>query len=153
MKKELEKYLPHASAEFWLIDEVTDAVAKKWEAGGDGALSEPEKVVGLVWQAHGVIENGGLPYFFEHDFNVERVAAAYEAVGLRRQASILRQAVAKFPNGRRPRDFKRCMQFVGEHEDFFNSLSEQFIEMPKEMEDVLAAYVRKHPEAFSEFIR
>jgi hypothetical protein len=154
MKESDKKDLPNASPEFWLIEEVNDAISKKWEEGGDKALSEPEKVVGTIWRVAGIIENGGLFYFFEHTYDVEDVAKAYETIGIPRAASILRKAIRKFPNSRRPADFKECMKFLDEHEEFFESLSTDFWEtQEKDLEKKLALYIKKHPEVFSEFIK
>ena len=149
MKKSKRDYLPNVSANFWLIDETFARIVEKEKKKGARALSDPERVVGLIWHVYGIIGNGGLPYFFEFTFNVEEVALAYEALGMKKSASILRKAIAKFPNARRPADFKKFIEFINEHEVFFNSLSTRFWETQADIEEVLASYIRKHSDAFS----
>lgn len=53
-----------------LIDKMSDAAfAKLKEANGNiESLSEPYKTIVLVYSAQGVIDNGGLVYFFENDW-------------------------------------------------------------------------------------
>ena len=80
------------------------------------------------------------------------MASAYEVIGMPEAASILRKAVAKFPNGRTPPSFERCMKFLDEHEEFFEALSNEFWKtQERHLEKKLAAYIRKHPETFGEY--
>lgn len=153
MKKSLRDYLPNQSDDWWLISDTLDKVEEKEKVEGTGALSEPEQVVGTVWHSSGIIENGGLMYFFQFTFDVEEVARAYDAIGLPRLASILRTAIAKFPNGRRPKDFNKCMEFIDEHEEFFVTLSEKFLKDNEKIEKKLASYIKKHPKDFAKFIK
>ena len=134
------------------INEIFLDIAKKEEKFGEEALSEPEMVVGTIWHVYGIVGNGGLFYFFEHTFDVEEVAKAYEVIGMPEAASILRKAVAKFPNGRTPPSFDRCMKFLDEHEEFFEALSNEFWKtQERHLEKKLAAYIRKLPETFGQY--
>ena len=148
-KKSIKDYLPDVSDDFRLIDEAFLKLAEREKRHGTEALSEPEKVVGLVWHVYGIVQNGGLHYFFEHTFDVEEVARAYEAVGLRKQAAILRRAISKFPLSRRPRSFKQCMRILDEHDEYFDALGMKFLSDEGEFERVVAAYIKKHPQDFS----
>ena len=148
-KKSKRDYLPNASDNFWLIDETFLRIAEKEKKEGTRALSDPERVVGTIWHVYGIIGNGGLPYFFEFTFDVEEVARAYETLGMRKSASILRKAISKFPNSRRPKDFTKCMDFIAEHEEYFMSLSTKFWETQNDIEEILASYIKKHSDAFS----
>lgn len=66
----------------------------------------------------------------------------------------MRQALAKFPNSRRPADFKECMKFLDQHEEFFEDLSTEFLGSQNEpIEDILASYIRKNAEAFQEYLK
>ena len=147
-KKSIRDYLPDASDDFWLIDEAFLKIAEKEKRQGTDALSGPEKAVGLVWHVYGIVGNGGLHYFFEHTFDVEEVAGAYEAVGLRKQAAILRKAITKFPNSRRPRSFRQCLKILDEHDAYFESLSMKFLGDEDAVERVVAAYIKKRPQDF-----
>jgi Domain of unknown function (DUF4375) len=145
----MKKYLPNASENYWLINEVFEGIEE--EMKNAGRSQGPQRVVYLVWHSAGIIGNGGLFYFFEHDFDVEEVAAAYDAIGLPESASILRQAIAKFPNSKRPVNFQKCMEFLDQHEDFFESLSTNFWHSQKGLEDILASYIKKHSKALSKY--
>jgi hypothetical protein len=151
-KESMKQYLPNVSDNFWLVDQVFDGIAEKMK-NETGQRHGPERVVYLIWHAWGIIENGGLFYFFEHDFDIEEVARAYESIGLAEAAFILRTAIAKFPNSRRPADFQKCVEFLDEHEYFFESLSTTFWNTQEGLEDILASYIKKHPEAFSEYVK
>lgn len=149
MKKAKKEYSSNLSDNFKLIDETFLRIAEKENKQGTRALSDPEKVVGAIWHVYGIIGNGGIPYFFEFTFDVEEVAKAYEKLGMRKSASILRKAISKFPNSRRPKDFKECMEFIDEHEEYFMTLSTRFWETQNKIEEILASYIKKQPEAFS----
>ena len=53
----------------------------------------------------------------------------------------MRKAILKFPNSRRPKDFKKCMDFIDEHEEYFMSLSTKFWETQNKIEEILASYM------------
>lgn len=64
-------------------------------------LSEPVRVLLLIYGAQGVIDNGGFKYFFGQDWPgnlpYEEFIAAYETIGCHSQAQELRRVIATFP--------------------------------------------------------
>jgi len=141
------------SRNFELIDGIFVKIAAKEEKLGTKSLSDEQQILGTVWQVYGIVSNGGIPYFLEHiSLDVERVAGYYEAVGMSESAALLRKAIAKFPNSKRPRDFKKFLAYMDRHEDFFDDLSNEFWATQKNIEKVLVAYIEQHPEAFREFM-
>lgn len=77
------------------------ALARVEEVGDPGLLPEPLRVVVLVHAAQGLIDNGGLPYFFGMDFpgqpDYGQFTAAYRAIGALECAGLLERALALFP--------------------------------------------------------
>ena len=71
------------------------------KAGDVTKLVTPIRTVALVHAAQGVIDNGGLQYFFESDFpgkpDYALFVEAYRAIGADDAARTLAQAVALFP--------------------------------------------------------
>jgi hypothetical protein len=68
---------------------------------------------------------------------------------MQESAAILRKAISKFPNGRRPRDFQKSMRFIEKHEEFFDDLSNQFWKTQKGIEEILARNIKEHSDSFS----
>ena len=141
------------SPDFELIDCIFIKIAEKEQKLGTEALSEEQQVVGTVWHVSGIVENGGVSYFLEHTFPVEEVALAFEAIRIPELAAILRKAIAKFPNSRRPADFKKFTAFMNQHQEFFDDLGTQFLEIQEDkLEKMLVAYIKQHEDAFKEFM-
>ena len=141
------------SPDFELIDRIFIKIAEKEKKLGTESLSEEQQVLGTVWHVSGIVENGGLAYVLEHTFDIEEVARAHEAIGMPESATLLRKAIAKFPNSRRPADFKKFAVFIDRHGDFFDDLSTEFLEIQEDkLEKLLVAYIEQHPDAFKEFM-
>ncbi len=87
-----ETLLEHASAiAFQRLDEVDGDIAK---------LAEPFQIVALIYSAQGVIDNGGLIYFFESDWPANPPYSlfvdAYRRIGRIAAADALDQAAKSF---------------------------------------------------------
>ena len=136
---------------FELIDGIFIKIAEKEQKLGTDSLNKEQQILGTVWHVYGIVSNGGIPYFLEHMFDVEEVARAYEAVGMPESAVLLRKAIAKFPNSRRPADFHKFLAYMDRHEEFFDEVSNKFWKTQSKIEKVLAAYIKAHPDAFREF--
>ncbi len=75
---------------------------REWNRFGDYAkLSPAVRTVLLVSAAQGVIDNGGLQYFFENDFEGQppysEFVEMYRAIGAKEEADALAAAVELFP--------------------------------------------------------
>jgi hypothetical protein len=86
-----------------LLAELSDAAFKKMSEVDDdlSRMEEPFKTIALVYSAQGIIDNGGLRYFFENDWPhkppYSEFADAYERIGRADLANALRSAAASFP--------------------------------------------------------
>ncbi len=81
----------------------------------------PAQTVLLIGTAQGVLDNGGLRYFFESDFpgrpSYETFADAYARIGAQQCADAIRQAAARFPfSDPHLRRAERCDQLEGKIE-------------------------------------
>jgi hypothetical protein len=82
-----------------LVDSAYQALS---QVGGDPArLSEPFRTVVVVDTAKGIIDNGGIEYFFESSFplspDYSAFSLAFRNIGMREAADDLDRAVAQFP--------------------------------------------------------
>ena len=93
-------------------------------------LPPPVRTLALVHAAQGVIDNGGLQYFFESDFPGEPDYAlfveAYRAIGADDAATTLERAVALFPFGAPHKHVKKRNEFL----DSFLDEDEQPVNSP-----------------------
>ncbi len=65
--------------------------------------SATELLILSLVTAHGILDNGGLVYFFESDFEGDvthaQIASMYEEIGMGGLATLLRSGLAVFPGG------------------------------------------------------
>lgn len=77
------------------------ALAEVDRVGHPDKLAPPVRTVVLVHAAQGIIDNGGLEYFFESDFPGQppysRFVEAYRRIGALEEAQALADAVKLFP--------------------------------------------------------
>jgi hypothetical protein len=99
--------------------------------------------------------NGGLHQFFFNDAG--RLAAdalrGLEMVGAPATAGILRRAMAVFPNGVVPPEQADRRWFLREvltpeQEKLLDDLTNEFLDSPEPVADLLSAYVDGHPDEF-----
>ena len=85
-----------------LVEHIAEVVFKHFEAGKRRRerLSPAQASFVRVYAAQGIIDNGGLQYFFESDFEGQvpysEICQAYRAVGAFKAAKMLEDAVALF---------------------------------------------------------
>lgn len=85
-----------------LLDEISDVAFKKLAVVGNQLeqLEEPYKTVAIIFSAQGVMDNGGMVYFFENDWPnnppYSIFADAYERIGRAEAAQVIRDAVGTF---------------------------------------------------------
>jgi hypothetical protein len=121
------------------------------ESGGFESLTEPERVLFIVWAAVGQIENGGFDQFFYNssgNFALETVSAL-ESVGAINKGAVVKRALALFPDSLPPRDRDARIKLLDtiagtEDEDPFDSLNEEFYAIPENTDLLLAAYLEAH---------
>ena len=126
------------------------------QAGGMRKCALPIQVAMTVETAQGIIDNGGLQYFYEVDFEDQRPYAefveAYRAIGAVEAAEFLNRSIALFPFSSpelHESKRQRWLDEVREKEDHeFHDLSDKLIGnkgvFPKLME-----YMSAHREHFN----
>ena len=71
------------------------------DAGGIGKVSDPVRVVVTVCTAQGIIDNGGLQYFYESDFEDQcpypEFSDAYRSIGALEAADLFERSWRLFP--------------------------------------------------------
>lgn len=77
---------------FDLVDRAFGNLADKEARLGIHSLSDSEKVLLLLWDAAGVLGNGGFHYVFEKGMRLDDLASCYEQIGMTDAASITKLA-------------------------------------------------------------
>jgi hypothetical protein len=124
-------------------------------AGGLRDAPQPVRIVLCVATTQGVIDNGGLQYFYEVDFEEQRpyseVVDAYRRVGAEEVASLLERSIQMFPfdsphlfEAKRQQWLDQIRADEG-HE--FHQLSDMLIGH-KSVEPKLRAFMTKHRSYF-----
>ena len=121
----------------------------------DAARSDHERVVILVLYSYGVIGNGGFQYLFEGTFAndpyFEFLLWSYRAIGCTAAADALADALALFPGSRPPLDIETRLEvFQAVPEERREQLNNRFWDA--DIEQKLAAYIRKHRDAFQRLL-
>jgi len=135
------------------------AMAELERVGDLAKLPVPVRIVIRIHAAQGIIDNGGLQYFFESDFpdqpNYSIFVNAYRAIGAKKEAAALAKAVKLFrfrsPHKQRERrnEFLDKFQEGGGHradspfEPYTNQLCGN-----KRVWQLLASYIAKHAAVF-----
>lgn len=100
------------------------AMKKVKAAGGIGNVPEPIRVAVTVCTAQGIIDNGGLQYFYEVDFEDQcpypEFADAYRSIGALDAADLFERSWRLFP-------------FVDAH--LYEAKRQQWLDLVKEDED------------------
>ena len=85
-----------------LLDALSDDAFRQMSAVDDdlARMEEPYKTIAIIYSSQGVIDNGGLTYFFANDWPhkppYSEYADAYERIGCIEAANALRSAAASF---------------------------------------------------------
>ena len=135
-----------------ITDEAMDvALEKLGEVGGDiRRLDEPFRTVAIIGAAQGVIDNGGLRYFFESDWPEQPPYAVfvdgYRAIGAKAEAEAIRAAAETFGFAKPERDEERRGAFLagagGKEIDKLEA------KMKSDVWSLLEKYIRAHGESF-----
>ena len=135
------------------------ALAEVERIGDPGKLPPPVRTVVLVQGAQGVIDNGGLQYFFESDFPGQPPYSvfvnAYRAIEAEEAANALAEAVKLFPFAEPHRFVARRQKFLARFLDDGTHRADSPFEPytkrlcgNKKVWRLLAKYVRLHAESF-----
>jgi hypothetical protein len=135
-----------------LLDKVSDVAFKKLADAEYRmeSVEEPYKTVAIIYSAQGVIDNGGMVYFFENDWSnnppYSVFADAYERIGRVDAAKALRDAVESFGISNPEKNRKARREYMEAHQDRFNGMvwDDCICGDSKVFED-LAQWVRSDP--------
>lgn len=101
-------------------------------------ISEPERSLIAVYTAQGIIDNGGLSYFFESDFPDENaytvMAESYRNIGKNSQPEAIEKVLAIFPNSKPHSDLRDRDAFLSK---YFDELGSDYHPVVKYAEDIL----------------
>ncbi|MBL8857595.1 MAG: DUF4375 domain-containing protein [Planctomycetes bacterium] len=129
------------------------AFARLQQVGGEPSrLQDPFRTVVVVYSAQGVIDNGGLRYFFGNDWPGQppysMVADAYRTIGASPEALAIEAGALLFPFPRPERDLvRRCEILDATESERIDALD---LSMQSDVWSLLAAYVLEHKEAFDD---
>lgn len=113
--------------------------------------SDDQLLLLSLYIANGVIENGGLVFFFEKDFEGgvthAQIASMYEQIGMSELARLLRKAFSVFPSGRPQEDlFKRDEVLSSQKvSDYFEELGPYLFKETARFTPLIAEYLRGRP--------
>ena len=139
------------------VDAALDAAQSRLKAAGKLSLCErPIQVVLIVSTAQGIIDNGGLQYFYESDFAdqpaYEEFVQAYRAIGAAEAADLLQRSIEliPFPSPHLHEEKRQLWldQFRENEMSEFNRLSEALIGHAGVFPQ-LAEYAQLHWQAFA----
>ncbi|HQY87109.1 MAG TPA: DUF4375 domain-containing protein [Tepidisphaeraceae bacterium] len=92
------------------------AISEATRVGDLNQLPEPLRVVFLIQGAQGMIDNGGLQYFFEAEFiglpPYSAFVEAYQSIGAIEEARAIAKAVRLFPFADPHRFLTRRLEFL-----------------------------------------
>ena len=129
--------------DFDFIETVLKAADERLANGTVTKLTPEEKVASDIWAATGTIGNGSFQYFFECELDAEISAQAYDVIGLPEGARLFRLALSLFPNNSPHEDVVERLAYIEQHEEAFDSLGMELVRLDRQMEALLAAYLRR----------
>ncbi|HEX3657921.1 MAG TPA: DUF4375 domain-containing protein [Pirellulales bacterium] len=140
-----------------LLDRASERAFAAYEENGRkmAALPRPLQIVVIIYSAQGIIDNGGLQYFYESDWPEQPPYSvfieAYRAIGALNVANCIEQTAAMFPFPEPHLHQPRRDQFLTEldqgHE--FHKYSDNSVG-DESVLDNLAEYVSAHLDEFKD---
>ena len=134
------------------LDAASDvALARLKSADGDvSRLDDPFRTVAVIYSAQGVIDNGGLRYFFENDWPGQppysAFSEAYRAIGASPEARAIEAGAAMFPFPTPEREETRRRRLLqGSGAERIEALDASF---KSDVWARLAEYAQAHKDAF-----
>lgn len=130
-----------------LEDAADAAFARLEERCGDvDALSPLDRTIVIVYSAQGVLDNGGLEYFFSNDWpgapRYANFVDAYREIGAGPEADAIARAAARFPFPDPEADRDRRLEAMDEA--FTQELEALEESCTSDVWALLAAHVRRH---------
>jgi hypothetical protein len=112
-----------------------------------------ERVVLLVWQTYGIVDNGGFQYLFEGTYRGDphfaKTATAFQAIPARKCAEAVGDALRLFPDSRPPIDIKQRLKVYHRASGAKReAIDDKFFSESENIKTILAKYVRENCEEF-----
>jgi hypothetical protein len=112
-------------------------------------LSKPEQVFFCIWELESQVNNGGLnQYFFNSGEYTSETITALEEIGAFYTADLLRKAVALFPGGKVPKEWRACQEIVTAMDDAtdkkLDELDVLFYEYKDNLSELLYDFTQKN---------
>ncbi|UTW45406.1 DUF4375 domain-containing protein [bacterium SCSIO 12696] len=86
------------------------------------SVPEPAKTVVAIYAAQGVIDYGGLGYFFESDFPSDDaysvICQSYRNIGMPERAEALEKILSLFPDSKPHKNHARRQKFIEKYFDY-----------------------------------
>lgn len=133
-----------------VIDKAYDKIGTGYSTIG---LNEEQRTVVLVVAAQGIIDNGGLSYFFHSDFPdqipYERFAEAFENIGATEAGDAIRKALSVFSIEHPELDYEHrriTMERLGlyGYDGGFKPLTDKIMGKDVQHSKLLANYINQH---------
>lgn len=133
--------------DFDYVDNFFCSIAEKEDTFGHNVLTHNEKIILAVWHATGLIQNGGLQYFFVWEDANPIVADYFYESGLYNASQIIREffllfselEFEKYPSAKRDEIIENK---IIKYKDEIELLNERFYEAMPEVESKLADFIR-----------
>lgn len=130
-------------------------VPRSWD-GGYAELSHHERVFVCIWELDATVQEGGFSQYFidaSGDHSADAVEALRE-LGAGKMAKFVERARRAFPDGRPPQTAEErdvlLLERAEELEPRLQKLTEQYLEYPEDLTDLLSAYVAFARDEFSD---
>lgn len=111
-------------------------------------LPRTQRVIRLVWTSSGLMESGGLREVLRRGVPGDRglllTIKAYDVIGCQTAAQVFRDALARFPDGKLPRDLDERLTLIDSRASEFVDLVQRYRAVQNAIHHKLAAYARKH---------
>jgi hypothetical protein len=136
--------------EFQLCDNVNRKILDEYGEDSDSAdFPEKERVVVMVWEATGIIENGGFKYLFQSlfpgDSHYKMMIEAFKSINSKAAMNALDKAFALFPGSIAPDDKAIRMSLYEAHpEEELRLINIAFYDAIGEITHCLADYIVKN---------
>lgn len=137
-----------------LIFALQEKISKKEAVSGWSGLSDPERIFVCVEDVEAEVNNGGFHQYFFNSAgdHAQEASAAFEAIGARHTARIVRDACAVFPDGQPPEireERQELLEQLGEDAlSRLGELDDSFYEYQDNIEELLVKFVRANQSAF-----
>ena len=144
--------------DFNLCDGVFCAIADVTDNRIDAANEpEPCRTVSLIWQAGGIIGNGGFQYLFEGSFNGDPgysiTAAAYDTIGAIKSHSAFQSALSLFSYGALPGNVEERLNVYQSHPKATRDrIDREFWDGDEAVKQMLSQFIRANKKRFLDFL-